>query len=344
MDCPPNNFLAVSKNLTSCTPCVPSYVPSSDLSYCAPTLVCLPSETPSSSSCSCQDCNTLMSSLICLMSVFTFVMTAIYVQRSSNNRASLLQFKIMANFFQVSNLTTLINIPLPDFLSIIIPFAIPSGSFSCLMSAFDFTWNLTTSFYLTLYLPLLALLYLDSLRKKHTPGSVLHVDRSQQLVVLVLLWYSPLLIHASSMLSCFEMDLGYGRTEFRLLADPNVKCDTWDTFTFERLLLLLHVFLVCTLVGLGLPFYIFKTTTNLRQNNELSADSDIASLFELYRPTIPHFEAFVLLRKCLLLLSSLSALTGDSTVLQVSTRLGLLHCARLGQCFWEWASESLGES
>ena len=127
------------------------------------------------------------------------------------------------------------------------------------------------------------------------------------------------------MLSCFPMDLPNGRTEFRLLADLTVMCDTHDTYTFERRLLLLHVFLVCALVGLGLPFYIFKTTSSLRQNNELSADSDIASLYELYRPTIPHFEAFLLLRKCLLLLSS-PVLTGDSTVLQVSTRLVSVCC------------------
>ena len=90
--------------------------PASDLSYCAPTLVCLPSKTPAADSCSCEDCNLLMSTAIYIFAVFTFVMTTIYVNRSSNNRKSLLQFKVMANFCQISNLTSLISIPLPNFL------------------------------------------------------------------------------------------------------------------------------------------------------------------------------------------------------------------------------------
>ena len=92
--------------------------------------------------------------------------------------------------------------------------------------------------------------------------------------------------------------------------------------------LIMHVWATGVVVGLGLPLYIWQTTTSLKKKNDLSALNGIASLFELYRPQVPHFEAFVLLRKSFLMLVTIHVIA-SSSILQASLSLvvNLLYLA-----------------
>ena len=138
---------------------------------------------------------------------------------------SSLRSQVLANFVQVASLTTLISVPFPSFIDITLPFTFPSGSFACILSAAGLPWNRLYWFYLFLYLPLFFFRHVAKDRARYLPGTVEHVDKSQQLAMLVLLWYSPVLVHASEMISCFEMDRGWGETEWRLEKDPTVTCN-----------------------------------------------------------------------------------------------------------------------
>ena len=117
------------------------------------------------------------------------------------------------------------------------------------------------------------------------------------------------------MFSCYEDgDLGWVLT-----SDPDVTCNTGPT----RSILLVHVYLICGVIGVGLPgeqvherkleekkdflthsisVTIFWQTRRLRDNDMLTADSPLASVFEYYTPSVPYFESVHLLRKGLLIL------------------------------------------
>ncbi|GMI50757.1 hypothetical protein ScalyP_jg468 [Parmales sp. scaly parma] len=110
---------------------------------------------------------------------------------------------------------------------------------------------------------------------------------------LLLLWYSPLLQSVGQMFKCYnDPSLGWV-----LLSDTRVSCEGTP-----RNIVIVHAFLICTIIGVGLPLAIFVTTRRLRARGELRADSPLASIFEFYRPAVPYFESFHLLRKAMLIL------------------------------------------
>jgi hypothetical protein len=110
------------------------------------------------------------------------------------------------------------------------------------------------------------------------------------------------------------MDMGWGASENRLIADPAVACSDAGGiggWSFGTTVDNLHVGGVLLFVGFGLPRFIYNKCQSLKKQNDLSADSDISCIFELYRPSVPHFEAVVLLRKLFLLLTSVSHVIKD---------------------------------
>jgi len=130
--------------------------------------------------------------------------------------------------------------------------------------------------------------------------------------------YSPILVHASEMMSCFKKFLGFSRDyEWVLIQDPTLLCSENYELTnlgFSRGMLLFHVFSVAVGIGIGLPFYVVSKTNELRRKNNLSADNDLAVLYEYYSPRVPAFEAVVLIRKLALLTISISAWVKNSVI------------------------------
>jgi hypothetical protein len=132
------------------------------------------------------------------------------------------------------------------------------------------------------------------------------------------------------MISCFQMDMGWGESENRLIADPTVACSDAGGiggWSFGTTVDNLHVGGVLLFVGFGLPRYIYNKVQSLKKQNDLSADSDISCIFELYRPSVPYFEAIVLLRKLFLLLTSVSHVIEDplmQTCLSLAINVGYM--------------------
>ena len=135
------------------------------------------------------------------------------------------------------------------------------------------------------------------LRRRSQPaGSQGRKDLEQILILLLILWYSPVIQCSASMYECFEdEDLGWV-----LVSDASVSCDSsiWRTFT--------NIFAVgvWVLVGAGFPVFIFTQMVKLRKKGTLTADHSYAALFEWYRPGVPYFEAVHMLRKASLILAT----------------------------------------
>lgn len=289
--CAPNEFLATNANNSRCELCSssnPSYVVSGQGDFCAPGLVCEAMQVKAEikldgfKGCrACEPCSLIYSSFVIAFQVFSFAMAAIYVERQSSNRANLLQLKVISNFCQVATLTTFIDIPLPGFLKLI-PLNFPEGNIGCLIDAFDIPWNADFTFYLFLYLPLFLFRKLNKAKKMHQRGSVKFIEFAQLQMILVLLWYSPVLSSAIEMMNCFPKDVGYGRPpEWVLVVDPALACSKSyiDFGSFRRGVLVIHVMATALFVGVGLPAYIILYhLPKLKKSNNLSADNGLGVL------------------------------------------------------------------
>lgn len=80
-----------------------------------------------------------------------------------------------------------------------------------------------------------------------------------------------------------------------------------------------HAVVVCAVVGVGFPLFIFLKTRALRRSDELLASSPFSSLFEWYTPEVPYFEAVQLLRRASLILAS--TVVSDDAIIQASVNL-----------------------
>jgi len=110
--------------------------------------------------------------------------------------------------------------------------------------------------------------------RKHFAGSLGRREGYQQLVFVVLLWYSPLVQNAASMYRCqYDPEDGWV-----LVTDPRVSCEE----SFLRGTTRVHAIAVIAIVGAGLPLFVFQQTLQLRKNEDLSGNSIYAGLFEWY--------------------------------------------------------------
>tara|TARA_B110000305_G_scaffold107629_1_gene121125 strand:- start:570 stop:1160 length:591 start_codon:yes stop_codon:yes gene_type:complete len=179
--------------------------------------------------------------------------------------------KIASTFFQSCQLTTLININWPHFALYTIPFVIPFTDTKCLAGGIGLT---QLHFFLgTIYLPLIAFSYLYIVIRREPTMSVRRNELEEIFGFLLLLWYSPLLQSVGQMFKCYN-DPSLGG--WVLVSDPRVSCEGTP-----RNIVIVHAFLICTIIGVGLPLAIFVTTRRLRARGELRADSPLASIFEV---------------------------------------------------------------
>ena len=126
----------------------------------------------------------------------------------------------------------------------------------------------------TIYLPLLAFCYLYVKIRREPTMSVRRNELEEIFGFLLLLWYSPLLQSVGQMFKCYNDPTLGG---WVLVSDPRVSCEVGTA----RYIVILHAFLIYTIIGVGLPLAIFVTTRRLRARGELRADSPLASIFEV---------------------------------------------------------------
>jgi len=210
------------------------------------------------------------------------------VQDKVTDKATMIQVKSIATFFQCAQLTTLIDIEWPT-IALYLPFTIPYGDANCLTNQIG--WNQQLTFFVYIYGALFSMYMLRHRAHEHLPGSMGRREGYQQLVFLVLLWYSPLVQNAASMYRCQD----YPELGSALVADPRVSCHPGTL----RTLTAAHAFAVIAVVGVGLPLFVLRQTLQIRSRNELAADSIYAGLFEWYSPSRPYWEAVVLFKKFL---------------------------------------------
>jgi hypothetical protein len=127
-------------------------------------------------------------------------------------------------------------------------------------------------------------------------GSLNRRERYQQLVFLVLLWYSPLIQNAASMQGCeYDPDIG-----LVLTSDARVSCEP----SLLRTATIIHAFAVFGVIGVGLPVFVLWKSMQLRKLDKLNAESPFAGLFEWYSISRPYWESVLLIKKFCLVLAA----------------------------------------
>ena len=241
----------------------------------------------------CVACDNVMSILLVATSLLSFIAITYYMQDKVTDKATMIEVKSIATFFQCAQLTTLVDIPWPK-IALIMPFMIPYGDANCLTSQFG--WTAQRSFFAYFYGSLLVIVALLCNASRHGAGTLKHSEMYQQLTFLVILIYSPLVQSAASMVRC-EDDPDYG---WVLSADPRVSCDNSKTRFAARM----HASGVVVGLGVGLPAFVLWKMRDLRQKKALTAYSNFAGLFEWYSPMRPYWEAVLLAKKFLLVMAA----------------------------------------
>eukprot|EP00520_Triparma_pacifica_P017698 CAMPEP_0118637882 /NCGR_PEP_ID=MMETSP0785-20121206/3387_1 /TAXON_ID=91992 /ORGANISM="Bolidomonas pacifica, Strain CCMP 1866" /LENGTH=1359 /DNA_ID=CAMNT_0006529093 /DNA_START=929 /DNA_END=5008 /DNA_ORIENTATION=- len=205
----------------------------------------------------------------------------------------MVRLKVLSTFFQVSELTTLIDIPWPKFVLMTLPFQFPTSDARCLAAGVG--WNLQHTVYASIYIPLLIFLVLLFRARRSPAGSVKRFKAASTLIFLCSLYYSPGLRTIASVFGCVEDHKG----DWVVIADPTLSCET----SSSRTLMLLQGIAFATLVGVGFPLFVALKALQLKRNNALDAHASISSLYENYTPDMPWFESVQMLRKALLILA-----------------------------------------
>ena len=144
------------------------------------------------------------------------------------------------------------------------------GDANCLTNQVG--WNQQLSFFVYVYVTLLALGYLRRKASRRPEGSAERRSCYEQIVLLTVLSYSPLVQNAASMSRCVEdPDEGWV-----LASDARVSCES----SALRIATRLHATAVIVLVGVGLPLFIVWKMMQLRREEKLDGDSIYAGLFE----------------------------------------------------------------
>ncbi|GMI09730.1 hypothetical protein TrLO_g5312 [Triparma laevis f. longispina] len=230
-------------------------------------------------------------------SFLSFAAVAWYSAAVATNRKKMMQLKVATTFFQVAELTTLIKVSWPSIVFVTLPFQLPITDTKCLTASSG--WNFAHTFYAYIYGPILVF-SLPLLSASGTqPRSSERKKAAGLLIVLVSLWYSPLLQTIASMHECFQDP----EREFQwfLTTDPYVSCEP----SLERTIVRVHSLVFSILVGLGFPLFSFLKIWSLRKAGKLDFDSSFANLFQFYNTSgaAPHFETVQFLRKGLLILA-----------------------------------------
>jgi len=143
------------------------------------------------------------------------------------------------------------------------------GDANCLTNQVG--WNQQLSFFVYVYGTLSALGYLRRKASRKPEGSAERRSCYEQIVLLTVLSYSPLVQNATSMYRCVEdPDVG-----FVLASDARVSCET----STLRTATIVHAIAVVVIVGVGLPLFIVRKTLQLRHEDRLEVDSIYAGLF-----------------------------------------------------------------
>ena len=144
------------------------------------------------------------------------------------------------------------------------------GDANCLTNQVG--WNQQLSFFVYVYGTLSALGYLRRKASRRPEGSAERRSCYEQIVLLTVLSYSPLVQNATSMYRCVEdPDVG-----FVLASDARVSCDP----STLRTATIVHAIAVVAIVGVGLPLFIVRKMLQLRREDKLDVDSIYAGLFE----------------------------------------------------------------
>ncbi|GMH96561.1 hypothetical protein TrST_g9347 [Triparma strigata] len=135
---------------------------------------------------------------------------------------------------------------------------------------------------------------------------------SSTLVFLLVIWYLPIVRLSFQMFPCvdnpnydgdgsWDDDRSWDSYPSVLVADPKVECDLSDGY---RILILVQASLTIALVGIGFPVFIVRKLRALHATEMLTAESSYVSLFQWYEPKAAWFEAVHMVRKALLILST----------------------------------------
>ena len=278
---------------------------------------------------------------VVLAAGISFALTAYAAKNLSAKRKDLFLLKTATTFCQCAQLTTLVTIRWPTFVTWTIPFSFPFSDSRCILGSVG--WTQWYTFYAVIYIPILGISFFilkksPNLRQKvgnffrgliciasllvcnpakikfdsriieeSDIGIVGLKERADVLVLLLLLAYSPLLQILGSVYRCFEDDeLGWV-----LVSDPNVSCETG----FHRTSVVFHVVVVGLVVGVGFPVLIYVKT-----RGELDAKSPFAQIFENYKKKVPYWEAIGLARKMALIVAMS---TNDSPIKQAAAGLAI---------------------
>ena len=144
------------------------------------------------------------------------------------------------------------------------------GDANCLTNQVG--WNQQLSFFVYVYGTLSALVYLRRKASRRPEGSAERRSCYEQIVLLAVLSYSPLVQNATSMYRCVE-DPDVGSV---LASDARVSCEPSALRTATQI----HGWAVIVVVGVGLPLFIVRKMLQLRSEDKLEVDSIYAGLFE----------------------------------------------------------------
>jgi hypothetical protein len=289
LSCAKDSAPLVEQGATSCTQCPNGLISVSGI-RCFLGTVCKEGEYKDGGDC--KKCNDFFSFLVLGFCLISLLALGFYVKHISMSRTKMLRVKVLSTFFQIAELTTMIEISWPKFVILTLPFQMPVADSQCLASASGTSWGFDSTFYCYIYGPTFvfgALALAARLQSKNSPN---RIKLATTLSFLVTLWYSPVLKICSEVLNCATNEEGVSV----LVADPKIAC-TSTTMLIMRL----HGALICAFVGVGLPVWIYLRISQLQKMNALDANAPISSLFKWYNAETPWFEAVHLIRRGLLI-------------------------------------------
>ena len=132
-----------------------------------------------------------------------------------------MRLKVVTTFFQIAELTTLIQIAWPAIVFFTLPFQFPISDTKCLASSSG--WDQVYTFYAYIYGPIFVLMvpYINAISTP--PRSLERKTAAALLSNLLSLWYSPLLQTIASMYNCYAD--GERQDRLYLVSDPSVSCE-----------------------------------------------------------------------------------------------------------------------
>ncbi|GMI29732.1 hypothetical protein TeGR_g12729, partial [Tetraparma gracilis] len=299
--------------------CPAGETPLADLSGCKALLLCADDEFLSSEGSSeeqvCVKCDNLTSIAMVVGSFLTFVAITYYVSDKVTIKSTMVQVKGMTTYFQCAQLTTLVDIQWPR-IALVLPFAIPFGDGACLTNQVG--WTQQHSFFVFVYGALLVAFVIRMRGNRFGKGSIERKETYERLVLFVLICYSPLVQNAATMQRCIT-DPDFGLV---LEADPRVSCET----SFLRVTVIIHALAIVAIVGIGLPYFVLRTTYNLRQADRLSESNIYVGLYEWYSPARPYWEAVLLAKKFVLIMASTTVIKDPlaQALIGTATNLGYM--------------------